>query len=254
MEIVNHLITLGLLVLLQAVLGFDNLLYISLESKKAPLEKQAKIRAWGIGLAIGLRIILLLVLHSVIKQFQSPFLTFSLGHLFHISLNLHALFVLCGGAFILYTATKEIWHMISLDDLSHGETKKASINMIIFWIVVMNLVFSVDSILSAMALTDNLWIMIAAIIISGLMMIKLSDSVSTFLQKNRMYEVLGLFVLLIVGIMLLTEGGHLGHISFNGEEITPMSKTTFYFVLAVLVLVDIAQSKYQKKLKAAKKQ
>lgn len=252
MEIVNHLITLGLLVLLQAVLGFDNLLYISLESKKAPLEQQAKIRAWGIGLAIGLRIILLLVLHSLIKQFQEPFITFSLGHLFHMSLNLHALFVLVGGGFILYTATKEIWHMISLDGHEGENEKKTSIKMIIFWIVLMNLIFSVDSILSAMALTDNLWIMIAAIIISGLMMIKLSDSVSTFLQKNRMYEVLGLFVLLIVGIMLLTEGGHLGHITINGEEITPMSKTTFYFVLAVLVLVDIVQAKYQKKLTGKK--
>lgn len=253
MEIVNHLITLGLLVLLQAVLGFDNLLYISLESKKAPIEQQAKIRAWGIGLAIGLRIVLLLVLHSLIKEFQAPFLSFSIGHLFHMSLNIHALFVLVGGAFIIYTATKEIWHMISLDEHEGKNDKKASINMIIFWIVIMNLVFSVDSILSAMALTDNIWVMITAIIISGVMMIWLSDNVSSFLQKNRMYEVLGLFVLLIVGIMLLTEGGHLGHITINGEEITPMSKTTFYFVLGVLVLVDITQAKYQKKLLSKRK-
>ena len=67
-----------------------------------------------------------------------------------------------------------------------------------------------------------------------------------------MYEVLGLFILFIVGIMLVTEGGHLAHIKFFGNEIIPMSKTTFYFVLAVLVLVDVVQGKYQKKLLSKK--
>ena len=63
-----------------------------------------------------------------------------------------------------------------------------------------------------------------------------------------MYEVLGLFILFIVGIMLLTEGGHLAHIKLFGEEIVPMSKTTFYFVIVILVLIDIIQSRYQKKI------
>ena len=79
-------------------------------------------------------------------------------------------------------------------------------------------------------------------------MIWLSDRVSTFLQKNRLYEVLGLFILFVVGIMLITEGGHLAHISLYGEHVTPMTKTTFYFVIIVLVLTDIVQSQYQKKL------
>ncbi len=98
-------------------------------------------------------------------------------------------------------------------------------------IVVMNVVFSFDSILSAMALTDVLWIMTTAIVIGGLLMIWLSEKVTDFLTKNRMYEVLGLFILFIVGIMLLTEGGHLAHLKLFGEEIVPMSKTTFYFAL-----------------------
>ncbi|EDP70256.1 hypothetical protein FBALC1_05853 [Flavobacteriales bacterium ALC-1] len=71
---------------------------------------------------------------------------------------------------------------------------------------------------------------------------------STFLAKNRMYEVLGLFILFIVGIMLVTEGGHLAHLKIFGNEIVPMSKTTFYFVIVVLVIVDIVQGRYQKKL------
>ena len=79
-------------------------------------------------------------------------------------------------------------------------------------------------------------------------MLFLADRISVFLAKNRMYEVLGLFILFIVGIMLITEGGHLAHIKIFKNEIVPMSKTTFYFVIAILVIVDVVQSRYQKKL------
>ena len=90
--------------------------------------------------------------------------------------------------------------------------------------------------------------MAVAIVISGILMIWLADRVSVFLQRNRMYEVLGLFILLVVGIMLLTEGGHLAHLKLFGNVITPMTKTTFYFVIVVMVLSDIVQSRYRKKL------
>lgn len=251
---VGNVVTLGLLILLQAVLGFDNLLYISLESKNAPPEKQASVRAWGIGLAIGLRIVLLFLLLSLqdffekysVFEFEFPFAE---GHF-----NLHSLIVLAGGAFIIYTAMKEIWHMTRLEHDHHGEDsgKRRSTFAAIFWIMVMNVVFSFDSILSAMALTDVWWVMGAAIILSGLGMIWLADRVSDFLNKNRMYEVLGLFVLFVVGIMLISEGGHLAHLRLFGNAVEPMTKTTFYFVLAVLVLTDIVQGRYQKKLLAQK--
>ena len=115
-------------------------------------------------------------------------------------------------------------------------------------IVIMNLVFSFDSILSAMALSDVFWVMAAAIVISGVLMIWLSGHVSEFLKKNRLYEVLGLFVLFVVGIMLLTEGGEKAEIILFNNPIEAMSKTTFYFVISVLVITDIVQSRYQKKL------
>ena len=86
------------------------------------------------------------------------------------------------------------------------------------------------------------------VVFGGLLMIWLADRVATFLQKNRMYEVLGLFVLFVVGILLLSEGGHLAHLHFFGHEITPMSKATFYFVISVLILTDIVQSRYQRRL------
>lgn len=137
---------------------------------------------------------------------------------------------------------------MSLKDMRYDSREPQSIKTIITWIVAMNLIFSFDSILSSMALSDEFWVMVLAIIISGAMMIWLADRVSEFLQKNRMYEVLGLFILFVVGIMLLTEGGHMAHLYLFNHQITPMSKATFYFVIAVLVLTDIAQTRYQKKL------
>ncbi|HHL32536.1 MAG TPA: tellurium resistance protein TerC, partial [Oceanospirillales bacterium] len=166
--------------------------------------------------------------------------------------NVHSLIVLLGGVFIMYTAMKEIWHMLSLEDEMHEQAKPQSFNKILTMVVIMNLVFSFDSILSAMALTDSYIIMAIAILISSGLMIWLADRVAEFLQKNRMYEVLGLFVLFIVGVMLISEGGHLAHLHFFGFPITPMSKTTFYFVLAILVIVEIVQSKYSQKLSRLK--
>ncbi len=245
-----NLTTLGFLILLQAVLGFDNLLYISLESKHAPVEKRQMVRSWGIGIAIFLRIGLLCFLVYLKDWFEQTTLPKIDLKVFEASFSLHSLIVLAGGGFIIYTAMKEIWHMTRLehDDHGGGGDKKKSVVSVIFWIVLMNLVFSFDSILSAMALSDVFWVMAAAIVISGVMMVWLSDRVATFLEKNRMYEVLGLFVLFVVGIMLVSEGGHLAHVNIFGSEVEPMTKTTFYFVLAVLVLTDIVQSRYQKKI------
>ena len=249
----DNFFTLGMLVLLQAVLGFDNLLYISLESKNAPEDKQSYVRKLGIGLAVILRIALLFILISVIDSFKDPILNIHWENIIESEFNIHSMIVLVGGAFIIYTAMKEIWHMISLEEHEEQHEKKTkSTGQVIFMIVLMNLVFSFDSILSAMALTDVFWVMASAIIIGGLLMIWLSDRVSTFLQKNRAYEVLGLFILFLVGVMLLSEGGHLAHLHLFGSEVTPMSKTTFYFIIFILVITDIVQGRYQKKLMKAK--
>ena len=252
--LLGNIVTLMMLVLLQAVLGLDNLLYISLESKRAPEDKQRSVRIWGIGLAIFLRIALLFILVKMIAYFQDPWFDTpgSIKNYLEGHFNLHSIIVLLGGGFILYTAMKEVWHMIRIEHDEHAEAKPKSVGMVIFWIVLMNVVFSFDSILSAMALTDSLWVMALAIVIGGVLMIVLADTVSNFLKKNRMYEVLGLFILLIVGIMLLSEGGHLAHLKFLGNEVEAMSKATFYFVIGVLILIEIIQSKYQKKLLAAK--
>jgi predicted tellurium resistance membrane protein TerC len=251
---IDSLFTLLMLILLQIVLGFDNLLYISLESKKAPEERQSYVRKLGVGMAIVLRIVLLFALMSLIQYFQDPFMSLHDNSIIEYSFNIHSIIVLLGGIFIIYTAIKEIWHMMNLDEHEDTDQGRSSVAKIILWIVIMNLVFSFDSILSAMALTSGMEfqaqmiLMSIAIISGGVLMIVLADKVSDFLKKNRMYEVLGLFILLIVGIMLLSEGGHLAHLHLFGNPVTPMSKTTFYFVIVVLVLIDIVQGRYQNNL------
>ncbi len=249
----ENFFTLLMLVLLQAVLGFDNLLYISIESKRVAEADQARVRRIGILMAIGLRIVLLFIVVSAIGYFQDELFTFNLPGLAEGSVNGHSLIVLFGGAFIVYTAMKEIMHMLAVHDPNtNHERAQRSVASAIFWIVLMNLVFSFDSILSALALTKVFLVMATAIVISGLMMLFLADRVSAFLSANRMYEVLGLFVLFIVGIMLVSEGGHLAHIKLAGYAVEPMAKSTFYFVLIVLLLVDLVQSRYQRKLMAQK--
>ena len=266
MEILQQLLTLLMLLLLQAVLGFDNLLYISLESKRAPADKQAYVRKMGIAVAVIARIVLLFLLTSVISMFVHPFLKLDWSGIIEGSFNLESVIVLLGGIFIIYTAIKEIFHMIGGNDLGGGQGTHSgkSTGLVIFTIVLMNLVFSFDSILSAMALAQQpavdsagnltgeteyiMWIMATAIILSGLLMILLADKVSEFLEKNRLYEILGLFILLIVGVMLISEGAHKAHLKLFGNPVMPMTKTTFYFVIAILVAIDIVQGRFQKKL------
>jgi predicted tellurium resistance membrane protein TerC len=246
-----NLMTLGMLVFLQAVLGFDNLLYISIESKRVAEDQQQFVRKLGIGLAILLRIVLLFVVTKAIDSFQEPFWSPHLGDLFHGAFNVHSLIVLAGGIFIIYTAFKEILHMLSvehLEDKVGAEAPSRGVGPAVAMIVAMNIVFSFDSILSAIALTDVFAVMATAIVISGVMMMVLADTVAEFLKRNRMFEVLGLFILFIVGVMLVSEGGHLAHLAVAGHPIEPMAKSTFYFVIVILVIVDVAQSRYQKRL------
>lgn len=280
--------TLLMLVFLQVVLGFDNLLYISLESKRVEESQQQRVRKIGVIIAIALRIVLLFVIFFAIQSLEGALFELDLGlveakvgcfvedsshhltllpdvtaeactgegQIVHGGISGHFLIVLFGGAFILYTAIKEIVHMLSFEgqaDTSDEATRTP--NEAIFWIVIMNLVFSFDSILAAIPLTKGLGndmlqlgVMGTAIVFSGVMMLVMADRVSEFLKKNRMYEVLGLFILFLVGVMLVTEAGHLANLKLMGYEIHAMNKSTFYFVLIILVIVDVVQSRYQKKI------
>ena len=253
----ENLFNLLVLLFLQAVLGFDNLLYISIESQRAPKEVQAKVRRNAILIAIGLRIVLLFAMIKLIDMLKEPFFSINWTGVIEGDFNFSVIVFLFGGGFIMYTAVKEIGHMLSVEDLSQdvegdGETKTAT--QVMGMIILMNLIFSFDSILSALAITEVFPTLALAIIGSGLGMLFLADSVSEFIARNRKYEVLGMFILMIVGVVLLGEGGHVAHMKLFGYAVEPLSKTTFYFSIAVLVLVDIIQSSYKKKLDAERAQ
>ena len=295
----SSLFTLVALILLQAVLGFDNLLYIVIESNKVGDPAAAKkVRQWGIGIAVALRIVLLFLIVSLFELLAEPLLSFA-NAVIEGEFTVQALVTLIGGGFIIYTAMKEIHHLLQVDHIEHSEGSGArSIWGAVALIVAMNLVFSVDSILSAMAIanvetanivnaagetlraytagpeaeckrflisnpvegavtcepakTYQVPLMVIAIVASGVAMILLADRVTDFLKKNRMYQVLGLFILFLVGVLLVTEGAHLAHLKLFGYELQAMSKSSFYLVVGVLIVTDIISNSYQNRLQAQK--
>ncbi|RIJ15114.1 tellurium resistance protein TerC [Henriciella mobilis] len=258
---VGGFFTLLMLLMLQAVLGFDNLLYIAIESKRVG-EKAAIVRRWGIGLAMLFRIVLLIIIVSLFGALAEPLFTVAIPRVLDGEFTLQSIVTLAGGGFIIYTAVKEITHLLTVDDLGHhGGGEKKSVMQAITMIVAMNLVFSFDSILSAMAIANvketvdgvtetryQVTIMTVAIVSSGVVMMLMADYVAEFLKRNRMYEVLGLFILFLVGVLLVTEGAHLAHMHIFTFPIDAMSKSSFYLVVGVLVITDIISTKFQKRL------
>jgi predicted tellurium resistance membrane protein TerC len=241
------------LIFLQAVLGFDNLLYISIESQRAPVDQQRSVRRWGILIAVALRIIMLFVMLHLLSALTDPWFHVNLPGVLEGAFTFSTLVFLVGGAFIMYTAVKEIGHMLSMEHLEESPDEDRvprSAASVTAMIVFMNLVFSFDSVLSAIAITDTFIVLAIAILVSGIAMLVMADTVAAFLKRNRKYEVLGLFILLIVGVVLLGEGGHQAHLMLFGYPVEAMSMTTFYFSIAVLVAVDLVQSGYQKRLDA----
>lgn len=261
---VENIGNLLMLCFLQAVLGFDNLLYISIESQRAPVAQQKAVRMWGILIAVALRVVLLFTMVQLIDAMAEPFYVFDWKGVIEGGVNFATCIFIIGGIFIIYTAVKEIGHMLAIEELDtdvEGKSGKSATEVVML-IVFMNLIFSFDSVLSALAITDVFVILATAIILSGVAMLVLADGVTRFLEKNRMYEVLGLFILLIVGVVLLGEAGqaaaHAMHdddlaLKFFGYEVVPMSKTTFYFSVVVLVLVEVIQSRYTRKLNAQRR-
>ena len=246
----SGLFTVLVLTALEVVMGFDNLLYISIDARRAAPDAQAFVRRAGTLISLAMSVVLLFVVLGLIGALEHPFLTLNLAWL-QIALSGHALIVIFGGLMLIRTAIREIHHMLSVSDLENEGPKGGtvtSVGSVLASIALMCLVFSFDTVVAAIAFTDNIAIMLVSVILAGVISVLASDKVAQFLQRNRLYEVLGLFVLLLVGAMLLAEGGHIAQLSFFGFEVQPMAKSTFYFILGALVIVDVLQGRYQKKL------
>ena len=176
------------LLVLQAVLGFDNLLYISIESQRAPVAHQKAVRFWGIIIAVVLRVVLLFAMIHLIEALGAPFYIFSWSGVLEGGVNFATCVFVLGGVFLMYTAVKEIGHLLTIQHLDADLDNKPgkSAVQVVLLIVLMNLIFSFDSVLSALAITKVFAVLATAILLSGLAMLVLADGVTAFLEKNRM--------------------------------------------------------------------
>ena len=158
-----------MLCFLQAVLGFDNLLYISIESQRAPVAQQKAVRFWGSIIAVALRGVLRFVMIRLIGSLSEPLYIFPEGGWIEGGVNFATCVFLFGGIFIMYTAVKEIGHLLSIELLDTDVENKSgkSAAQVVALIVLMNLIFSFDSVLSALAITDVVPILATAILLSS---------------------------------------------------------------------------------------
>jgi predicted tellurium resistance membrane protein TerC len=191
------------LVVMEVVLGIDNLVFVALVSNKLPPEQRRRGRAIGLGLALGLRLVLLSALVFIVGLTR-PVLTL-FGHDF----SWRDLILLAGGLFLVWKATREIHHSVEHDHEGEGETgRRKPIGFVsaIVQILLLDLVFSIDSILTAVGMTDQLPIMAAAVVIAVLLMLAASGPIAAFIRKNPTIVMLALGFLLMIGMALIAEG------------------------------------------------
>ena len=197
-------LALATLILMEVILGIDNLIFISILTNKLPKEKQARTRRVGIILALVLRLGLLATIAFIVSLTQPLFTLMS-----H-SFSWRDLIMLAGGLFLVWKATKEIRYMVDPDKVNKVDTLNTQITQgvsaIMVQIIVLDLVFSIDSIITAIGMTDHLPIMVVAVVVAVLVMLLAAEPLSQFIDKNPTIVMLALGFLLVIGTTLIAEG------------------------------------------------
>ncbi|MER8454725.1 TerC family protein [Mesorhizobium sp. M0027] len=191
------------LIVLEVVLGIDNLIFISILTNKLPVAQRARARRLGISAALMMRLILLATI-SIIVQLTMPIFT-AFGHGF----SWRDLILIAGGLFLVWKATKEIHHTVDLDDHQDtmmGETLQLSLAGAIFQILLLDLVFSIDSIITAVGMTDEIAIMYIAVIVAVSVMMLAAGPLADFIARNPSIVMLALGFLLMIGMTLIADG------------------------------------------------
>ena len=235
------------LTFLEIVLGIDNIIFISIAAGK--LEKKQRKKATNIGLvlAMALRIILLFGI-SLLTSMKKPFWILDTDWISG-GISGQALILFGGGLFLLYKSTHEIHEKI--EDKGHDERevkshRSSSLTNAILQITVINIVFSFDSILTAIGMTngispnpnDALVLMVIAVVISVLIMMLFANPVGEFVNRHPSIQVLGLSFLILIGFMLIAESAHLSHLVVFGNEIGTIPKGYLYFSIAFSLMVE----------------
>jgi len=216
------------LISLEVILGIDNVIFISILSDKLPDSQRNKLRYWGLGLAMVMRLILLTLISWILKLDQNLFT------LFDIKFSGKGLILIAGGIFLIYKSTVEIYHKTELANQT-GEpkvSKTSSFKRLLLEVILLDLVFSIDSIITAIGMAQELWVMYTSVIVAVVIMIFASQPISFFIKKHPSFKILALSFLMMIGLSLIAEGFHLS-----------IPKGYIYFSMAFAFLVDIIQMK-----------
>lgn len=239
------------LTFLEIVLGIDNIIFISLTAGRLPKEHQKRATNIGLILAMALRIVLLFGISALVAM-QTPWFSIgSEGSYIHGGFTGQSLILIAGGIFLLYKATSEIHHKLEGDeDHGSGGKAKSTMTQAIIQITLINIVFSFDSILTAVGMTNGLTgalvIMIIAVVVSVLIMMLFANPVGKFVNEHPTIQMLGLAFLILIGFMLLAEGAHLAHLNIAGSEVGAVPKGYLYFAIAFSLFVEFLNMRLRK--------
>lgn len=216
------LATLLLLIGLELVLGIDNILLISILTDRLPEHQRAQARKLGLGLALAARCVLLLAAASLVKL-SEPVI---------FGLSWKSLILIAGGGFLLFKAVKEIHHVVEkTHQLDKTGAATAGFAAILLQILAIDMVFSIDSVITAVGLTDSLWVIYSSVLVSFALILAFSGSIASFIQSNPTLKILALSFLVTIGVTLVIEGIG-GHVP-KGYIYLPMG---FALVVEVLQL------------------
>jgi predicted tellurium resistance membrane protein TerC len=231
------LIALTTLIVLEVILGIDNIIFISILSDKLPEDQRKSLRYWGIGLAMVMRLALLAVISWILK------LDATLFTLASFDISGKDLILIGGGLFLLYKSTKEIYH--KTEDKTEDPNnvgKKATFRQLLIQVIILDLVFSIDSIITAVGMVSELWVMYTAVVVTVLIMLVAAAPISNFINKHPSFKILALCFLMIIGVALIAEGLDV-----------KIPKGYIYFAMAFSFLVDLIQMNVNKPQNIAKK-
>lgn len=248
-EILSALLT---LTFLEIVLGIDNILFVSIIAGKLTGKQQKKAVRIGLAMAMILRLVLLLGI-SVLIRMQATWIKLD-NPIIQAEISGQAIILFLGGLFLLYKSTKEIYEKVELkEDQNIHLQGQTSLTKAVLQITLINLVFSVDSILTALGMSNGLpnagLVMGTAIVVSVLIMMLFAHPVGNFVNQHPSLQVLGLSFLLLIGFMLLAEAAHLSHTEILGQTVGSIPKGYLYFAIAFSLGVEFINMKLRKKPK-----
>jgi predicted tellurium resistance membrane protein TerC len=242
------------LTFLEIVLGIDNIIFISIATGRLPEEKRKKATQIGLFLAMFLRIALLMGI-SVLIAMKEAWFTIDLSW-FSAQITGQSLILLFGGLFLLYKSTTEIREKIEekgVEEKELGKSATKRFSRVLLQIMLIDLVFSFDSILTAVGMTNGvpgaIYIMVTAVVISVFIMMQFAVPVGIFVNKYPTIQILGLTFLILIGFMLVTEAAHLSNASFFGNHVDVVPKGYLYFAISFSLLVEVLNMKMSKNKK-----